>query len=81
MTTQTHLQSYLKESLAGLRHEAMNLFVRELMIALRREGYHLEDLLHGLSSHAYETFDDEPLTNHLEGASDRAKELRRQSQQ
>lgn len=78
MTTPSHLQSYLKESMAGLRDEAMNLFARELMIALRREGYHLEDILHGLASYAYETFDDEVLTKHLEEASDRSKELRRQ---
>lgn len=58
-----------------------NLFARKLMIALRRQGYHLEDLLHGLASQAYERFDDEQLTKHLEEASDRAKELRRKSQQ
>lgn len=78
MTIQSHLQSYLEESMAGLRHESMDLFARELMIALRREGYHLEDILYGLSSHAYQTFDDERLTNFLEEATNRAKELRRQ---
>ncbi len=74
----THLQSYLEESMAGLRDEAMNLFARELMIALRRENYHLEDILDGLATYAFETFDDEQLTKHLEAASDRVKELRRQ---
>lgn len=78
MTTPSHLQSYLRESLAGLRDEAMNLFSRELIIALRRENYHLEDILNGLASHAYETFDDEILTKHLEEGAARAKELRRQ---
>lgn len=77
----THLQSALEELMAQLRDETMDLFARELMLALGRENYHLEDILDGLATYAYETFDDETLTKHLEEASDRAKELRRQSQQ
>lgn len=79
--TRTHLQSSLEEVMAQLRNETMDLFARELMIALRRENYHFEDILDGLATYAFEEFNDEVLTKHLEEASDRAKELRRQSQQ
>lgn len=78
MSIPTHLQSYLKEAVAGLRWEAMKLFARELMSALEKEGYQLEDLLQGLASYVNAHGENwEPVVKLLEDAAEQTENLKK----
>ena len=50
----SHLRSYMNEVMAGLRYESMSLLVNELMLALERESYFINEFVYALSVHVEE---------------------------
>lgn len=78
MTTPTHLEEYLQEAMAGLRDEAMNLFVKKLMIALAKENYRLDDLLQGLATYAEGRSDWANVVKHLEDAAEEVVRVKKE---
>jgi hypothetical protein len=63
--------------MAGLRDEAMALFVKELVVALAKENYRFDDLLQGLASYADERADWVQVVKHLEDAAEEVVRVRK----
>jgi hypothetical protein len=74
----SHLQTYLQEAMAGLRAEAMELFARELMVALRKDGWQFDEFLGGLADYASARSDWQAVAKHLEDASAEVCNVRRE---
>ena len=78
MTTPSLLRDSLEEAMAGLRDEAMALFVKELMVALAKENYRFDDLLQGLASYADERPDWVQVVKLLEDAAEEVVRVRKE---
>ncbi len=78
MTTPNLLRDSLEEAMAGLRDEAMALFVKELMVALATENYRFDDLLQGLASYADERADWVQVVKLLEDAAEEVVRVRKE---
>ena len=77
MSTPSLLRDSLEEAMAGLRDEAMALFVKELVVALAKENYRFDDLLQGLASYADERADWVQVVKHLEDAAEEVVRVRK----
>ncbi len=74
----SHLTTSLEEAMAGLRAQSMTLLAQELMAALLKENYSLDDFLHGLASYTDTKPDWEEVTRHLDLAAEEVSKARRE---
>ncbi len=74
----SHLATSLEEVMAGLRGQCMALLAQELMAALLKQNYSLEDFLHGLADYTDTRPDWEQVTRHLELAAQEVRTARRE---
>jgi len=75
----SHLRNYMREVMAGLRHQSMDLLVEELLIAFSTEAYQLNEFIDALSDHAASQPGWEEVANYLELASKSVVKIRRES--
>jgi hypothetical protein len=64
----TDLQTSLEEAIACAKQQTLSLFVKELMVALKRERFQLENLVEALADYTHERPDFEEVTKKLEEA-------------
>jgi hypothetical protein len=69
----------MREVMAGLRHQSMDLLVQELLLAFSTESYQLNEFIDALSDHAASQPGWEEVTKHLELASKSVVKIRRES--
>lgn len=73
----SHLRSYMVEVMAGLRYEAMNLLVTELLFALSQESYPLDEFIYALSYYADSQSTWKLVAKHLQLAADELAKIQR----
>ena len=73
----SHLRSYMNEVMAGLRYESMTLLVNELMLALERESYFINEFIYALSVHAEDKPTWKLAAKHLQQAADEFAKIQR----
>jgi len=78
ITQPSHLRNYMREVMAGLRHQSMDLLVEELLIAFATEAYQLNEFIDALSDHAASQPGWEEVANYLELASKSVVKIRRE---
>ena len=64
----TDLQTSLEEAIACAKQEALSLFVKKLMVALKTQGFQLENLVEALTDYTHERPDFKEVTKKLEEA-------------
>ncbi len=74
----SHLTTSLEEAMAGLRAQSMTLLAQELMAALLKENYSLDDFLQGLADYTSLRPDWEKVTSYLELAGQQVCEAKRE---
>ncbi len=74
----SHLTTSLEEAMAGLRAQSMTLLAQELMAALSKHNYSLDDFLHGLADYSDARPDWEQATTYLELAAEEICKARRE---
>ncbi len=75
----SHLRNYMREVMAGLRHQSMDLLVQELLIAFSTESYQFNEFIDALSDYAASQTGWEEVTRYLELASKSIVKIRRES--
>ncbi len=73
----SHLRSYMNEVMAGLRYESMSLLVTELMLALERESYFINEFVYALSVYAEDKPTWKLAAKHLQQAADELAKIQR----
>ncbi len=67
----------MNEVMAGLRYESMSLLVNELMLALERESYFVNEFIYALSVHAETKPTWKLAAKHLSQAADELARIQR----
>ena len=76
----SHLKDHMAEVMAAVRIEATELLVKEFMVAFEKEGYRFDEFLDALAGYCYLQPGWGEVVWHLEAASSKMSELRRQSE-
>jgi hypothetical protein len=75
--TASHLTNSLQEAIAAARSQSMDLLAQELMAALLKENYQLDEFLEGLAGYTDKKPGWEQVTRYLELASEEFSKLKR----